>query len=116
MISVDVTIKNVISVKDNKYTVEVEIDTICYGITKRKKCGFIKSHWYDRISLLKSYDEREEISVEHLGYFESMDNEAFYKRFEKTLTDFTDQEIADEFNRRTQLRRITVECTAKVNS
>lgn len=116
MISVDITIENVISVKDHKHTVEVEIDTICYNVVRRKKCAFIKSHWYDRISLAKSYDEREEISIEHMDYFESMSNEEFYKRFERTVKDFSDEEIVDEFNRRLRSHRIKVECAAKVNS
>lgn len=47
------------------------------------------------------YNDRETCGDENsVKYFEDMSEEDFHKRFERTLSEYTDEEIVAEINRR----------------
>ena len=54
--------------------------------------------------------------IDSLEYLERMSDEDFYKKFERSLSEYSDEEICEEFNRRIAeypLHKIKVSVTAK---
>lgn len=95
----EVYITHIYSVVIGKHVVLVDCDTDCYGKTEHNKVCFLKQSW-ERIKNTKQYLETEGWDDSSFQYYESLSDEEFHQRFERTLKEFTDEELAEEINKR----------------
>lgn len=96
-----ISIDRVIKVEEHKRTVTVTMDTQSYGGREKGEVhSFLKDKWPE-IQKRRHFKETQSLSQWSVERFEAMDDDEWYKwKYEKKITDFTDEEIAAEFNRR----------------
>lgn len=96
-----VCIDKIIKVEEHKRTVTVTMDTQTYGgRTKGEVHAFLKDRWPE-IQQRKHFEETQSLDRRNVELFEAMSDDEWYRwKYEKKITDFTDEEIAAEFNRR----------------
>lgn len=94
-----VFINKIHSVQEFRHCVLVDCDTDCYGKTEHNHVVFHKYQW-ERIHARMKYLETEGHDENSLNYFESLTEEEYHKRFERTLSEYTDEEIVEEINKR----------------
>lgn len=96
----DVCITGIVSEQELKRVVRVTIDTDCWGQKARVTGAFFKNDW-EKFKQRKSYPETKIICEESIPYFEGLsDNEFHTMKYGTKLSEFSDTEIAEEFNRR----------------
>lgn len=86
---------------EHSRTVEVIIDYDCYGgVQENHHCAFLKEKW-NKIKKERNFLDTEILDIHGMEYFEQMSDADWYSRhFAAHLKDFSDEEIAEEFNRR----------------
>lgn len=94
-----VFITKVHNVQEYKHVVLVDCDTDCYGKTEHNQVAFHKHQW-QRIKAQMKYLETEGMSASSVQYYETISEEEYHKQFERTLSEYTDEEIAEEVNKR----------------
>lgn len=96
----DVCITGIVSEEELNRVVRVTIDTDCWGQTARVTGAFFKNDW-ERFKQRRSYPESKIISEESIPYFEGLSDDEFHTmKYGAKLSEFSDTEIAEEFNRR----------------
>lgn len=85
--------------QEYKHMVLVDCDTDCYGKKEHNHVAFHKYQW-QRIKAQMKYLETEGMDESSLQYYESLSETEYHKRFERTLSEYTDEEIAEEVNKR----------------
>lgn len=95
----DVNILKIHSVKEGKHVVLVDCDTDCWGKTEHNKVCFHKYQW-NRIKNKMSYKETEGGDIHSFDYYEQLSDEDYHHRFERSLKEYTDEELAEEVNNR----------------
>lgn len=115
---IPVCIDRIIKVEEHKRTVTVTMDTQTYGgRTKGAVHTFLKSRWPE-IQERMSFEELWSLDRCTAERYEAMSDDEWYRlKYEKKISDFTDEEIAAEFNRRLKDRlfhNLSVEVKAVV--
>jgi len=113
-----ICIDRIIGVEEHKRTVTVTMDTQTYaGRVKGEAHTFVKDDW-PKIRQRMCFEETQSLDRRSAERFEAMSDDEWYRRkYEKKITDFTDEEIAAEFNRRLEdglFHRLAVEVRAVV--
>lgn len=99
-----ISILKIHSVQEGKHVVLVDCDTACYGgTTEHNKVCFHKYRW-ERIKIQMNYLENEGHDAQSFEYFEKLSDEEYHKRFERTLSEYSDIELAEEINKRASNR------------
>ena len=93
-----VSISKIYSVQEFKHCVLVDCDTDCYGKKEHNHVVFHKYQW-ERIHSHMQYLENEGHDENSLKYFENLTEEEYHKRFERTLSEYTDEELVEEINK-----------------
>ena len=98
-----VCIDKIIKVEEHKRTVTVTMDTQTYGgRIKGDVHTFLKDRWPE-IQKRKHFEETQSLDEQGAARYEAMSDDEWYKwKYEKRIEDFSDEEIAAEFNRRLQ--------------
>ncbi len=114
----DICIDKIIKVEERRRVVVVTMDTSTYGgHVKGEVYGFFKEKWPE-IERRMSFPETCGLDQRDIERYENMPDEEWYKRkYTKELRDFSDEEIAAEFNRRINspvFHNLTVEVKAVV--
>lgn len=74
--------------------------TDCWGQKARVTGAFFKNDW-EKFKQCKSYPETKIIREESIPYFEGLSDDEFHTmKYGAKLSEFSDTEIAEEFNRR----------------
>lgn len=114
----DVCITGIVSEQELSRTVKVTIDTDCWGYKERKTGGFFKSDW-EKFKHRGSYPENKIFPESSIEYFEGIsDDEWHTMRYGAKLSEFTDEEIVEEFNRRLKspFHRVTIIAQATIRN
>lgn len=100
-----ICIDRVIKIEEHKRTVTVTMDTQTYGgRAKGEVYTFLKDRWPE-IQERKHFEETQPLDMMNAARYESMSDDEWYRlKYEKKIEDFSDEEIADEFNRRLKSR------------
>ena len=96
----NVCIIRVHEVKEYRHVVVATLDTDCWGCKEYNVPVVFDKHVWNGVKAQKQYLETEGHSIDSLKYFESLSDEEYFRRFERTLKDFTDEELVEEINRR----------------
>lgn len=96
-----VCIDRIIKVEEHKRTVTVTMDTQTYGgRAKGEVYTFLKDRWPE-IQERKHFEETQPLDQRNVARYEAMSDDEWYRlKYEKKIEDFSDEEIAAEFNRR----------------
>lgn len=96
----NVYITGIVSEQELNRVVRVVMDTDCWGEKARVTGGFFKGDW-ERFKQYKSYPENKMFPEGSIPYFEQLSDDEFYAmKYGTKLNEFSDREIAEEFNRR----------------
>lgn len=87
-------------VKEYRHVVVAFLDTDCYGCKQNHVPVVFDKHIWERVKSRKGYWELEGHPIESLKYFESLTDEEYYHRFERKLSEFSDEELVEELNKR----------------
>ena len=114
-----IRIERVIKVEEHRRTVTVTMDTETYaGHAKGEVHAFLKDKWPE-IQKRCHFEETQSLHQWNVDRFEAMSDDEWYRfKYEKKISDFTDEEIAEEFNRRLANRmfyNLSVEVKAVVS-
>lgn len=96
----EVFIDAVYDVKEYHHVVVALLDTNCYGCEQSHVPVVFDKHVWERVKSRKRYLETEGHPVDSLKYFESLTDEEYYHRFERKLSEFSDEELVEELNKR----------------
>lgn len=96
-----IRIKKIHYAEERKRTIKVCIDAdTCAGVTKEQVYYFLKVNW-SAVKLKMSFLETTPLLEDTAERFEQMPEAEWIKhRYSGKISDFSDEEIADEFNRR----------------
>lgn len=102
---IPICIDRIIKVEEHKRTVTVTMDTQTYGGRyKGEVHTFLKDRWSE-IQRRRSFEELWSLDQRNAERYEAMSDDEWYRlKYEKKISDFTDEEIAAEFNRRLNSR------------
>lgn len=96
----DISIVRIISEDERKRIIVVNMETDFYGGKEITTVGFLKADW-KCVKQRMQYPDRIAIPASMFDYFESMSDDEFaQKHYSAKLSDFTDEEIVNEFNKR----------------
>lgn len=96
----NVTIARIFSEVEGKRLFIVTMETEEYGGRRQETVGFLKPTWR-HVKAAMQYPENAAILPEYFDYFENMsDDEFMQKHYAAKLSDFSDEEIVAEFNKR----------------
>lgn len=92
-------IKKIYSEKQGKRGVFVEVDTDFYGV--RRESLYFSNRVWAKVKAQGRFLETKANDKEYGEYVESLSDDEYYKRrFEYDITQFTDEELVEEINRR----------------
>lgn len=95
-----VSIIKIHEVNEFKHTVVANLDTDCWGHKETGVLVVFDKHIWNRVKTQMQYLETEGHSPDSLEYFEGLSDEEYHKKFERTLKEFTDEELIEEFQKR----------------
>lgn len=100
-----ISIDKILNVEERKRTVTVTMDTSTYGGRVNGEVhSFLKDLW-PALQACGYFLETQSLDRKNADRIEAMSDDEWYRlKYEKKISDFTDEEIAAEFNRRLQSR------------
>lgn len=93
-------ITKIYSEQEYKHVVLVDCDTDCYRSKKKHNQVVFHKYQWQRIKAQMKYSETEGMSASSIEYYENLTDDEYHRRFERTLSEYTDKEIAEEVNKR----------------
>lgn len=100
-----IQITKIHEVNELRHVVVTTIDTDCWGHKETKVHVVFDKHIWNRVRSQMHYLESEGHSLDSLKYFENISDQEYYQRFERTLKDFSDEELIEELQKR--MHRLT---------